>query len=114
MSGEATSESFEHALRAALRPVDPPRELAARLEGTLQELSDLAAEELETWELGAMRDPRNWVRPVAAATVGAGAGAALVVLRVRSAHRRRRSRDPLDLAQRTLKAAADEARRLRR
>jgi hypothetical protein len=33
---------------------------------------------------------------------------------VRSAHRRRRSRDPLELAQRTLKAAAHEARRLRR
>ncbi len=114
MSGEATSESFERALRAALTPVDPPQELATRLEGTLQQLSDLAAEELEAWELGAMRDPRNWVRPMVAATVGAGAGAALVVLRVRSAHRRRRSPDPLELAQRTLKAAVDEARRLRR
>lgn len=112
--GKAAPESFERVLRAALTPVEPPSELAGRLEDTLQHLSDLAAEELEGWELGVMRDPRNWVRPVAAATVGAGAGAALIVLRVRATHRRRRSRDPLDFARRTLRAAADEARRLRR
>ena len=37
-----------------------------------------------------MRDPRNWVRPAAAAVIGAGAGTALVVLRVRGRHRARR------------------------
>ena len=32
-----------------------------------------------------MRDPRNWVRPVAAVAVGTAAGAALVVLGMRRA-----------------------------
>jgi len=43
----------------------------------------MAAEELADWELRAMRDPRNWVRPVAAATVIGVAGGALVVVRAR-------------------------------
>ena len=61
-----------------------------------------------------MRDPRNWARPAAAAVVGAGAGTALVVLRVRGRHRRRRaqSANVLDLAERTVRDLADEARRL--
>ena len=43
----------------------------------------MAADELEAWELSAMRDPRNWVRPAAALVAGGAAGAALVVLRAR-------------------------------
>ena len=43
----------------------------------------MAADELEAWELSAMRDPRNWVRPAAALVVGGTAGAALVLLRAR-------------------------------
>jgi hypothetical protein len=70
-------------LRRALTPVEPPADLALRLEETLTSLTELAAEELEGWELSAMRDPRNWVRPAAAVVVGTGAGLALVVLRVR-------------------------------
>ena len=54
-----------------------------RLEGTLTSITELAAEELEAWELSAMRDPRNWVRPAAALVVGSAAGAALVLLRAR-------------------------------
>lgn len=106
--------NIENLLARALAPVDPPEDLAARLESTLSGLTDLAAEELEGWELGAMRDPRNWVRPVVAAAVGTSAGAALVVLRVRQQHRRRAraAENPLDLAQRTLEAVADETRRL--
>jgi len=73
----------EALLRAALTPVDPPEALSDRLEGHLTELTDMAAEELAEWELGAMRDPRNWVRPVAAATVLGVAGGALVVVRAR-------------------------------
>jgi hypothetical protein len=88
--------------------------MAVRLERTLVNLTELAADELEAWELSAMRDPRNWARPAAAAVVGAGAGAALVVLRVRGRHRRRRdqSANVLDLAERTVRDLADEARRL--
>ena len=57
---------IEGLLKQAFRPVEPPESLSVRLESTLQELTDLAAEELESWELSAMRDPRNWARPVAA------------------------------------------------
>ena len=71
---------IEGLLRQAFRPVDTPESLATRLESTLQELTDLAAEELESWELSSMRDPRNWVRPVAAIAIGTAAGAGLIVL----------------------------------
>jgi hypothetical protein len=104
---------IEGLLRQAFRPVEPPESLAVRLESTLQELTDLAAEELEGWELSAMRDPRNWVRPVAAVAIGTVAGAGLVVLRVRTQHRRQRKHvQGLELAERTVRAAADEVKRL--
>src|SRR5579884_4015524 len=107
---------FESLLRRALAPVDPPADLAARLERTLVSLTELAQEELDTWELSAMRDPRNWVRPAAAAVVGAGAGTALVALRVRGRHRSRRqqSANLLDLLGHTFRDAAEEAGRLLR
>ncbi len=105
---------FEALLREALSPVDPPAALVARLEVTLVNLTELAQDELETWELSAMRDPRNWVRPAAAAVIGASAGTALVVLRVRRRHRSRKqqSSNLLELAERTLHDVADEARRI--
>jgi H+/Cl- antiporter ClcA len=104
---------IEGLLKQAFRPVEPPESLAVRLETTLQELTDLAAEELESWELSAMRDPRNWVRPVAAAAIGTAAGAGLVVLRVRQQHRKQRKHvQGIELAERTVKAAADEVKRL--
>jgi hypothetical protein len=105
---------FEALLREALSPIDPPEDLVARLETTLDSLTELAQEELEAGELSAMRDPRNWVRPAAAVVVGAGAGTALVVLRVRSRHRVRKqqSRNVLELAEQTLRDVAEEARRI--
>jgi hypothetical protein len=104
---------IESLLRQAFRPIDPPDSLSARLESTLQELTDLAAEELDAWELGAMRDPRNWARPVAAMAIGTAAGAGLVILRVRRQHRRqRRHVQGVELAERTLRSATDEVRRL--
>ncbi len=111
---DAAHMDIENKLRLALHPVEPPENLEARLEATLQELTDLAVNELDAWEVNAMRDPRNWVRPVVATTVGVTAGTALVVLRVRTQHRKRKaaSRNPLELAQRTLKAAAGEAKKL--
>jgi hypothetical protein len=75
--------SFEHLLREALAPVEPPADLPERLEGTLAGIAELAAEELEAWELSAMRDPRNWARPAAALVAGGAAGTALVLLRAR-------------------------------
>jgi hypothetical protein len=75
--------NFERLLREALAPVEPPADLTNRLEGTLRSITELAAEELEAWELSAMRDPRNWVRPAAALVAGGAAGTALVLLRAR-------------------------------
>lgn len=75
--------NLESLLRRALAPVEPPDGLTGRLEETLTNLTELAVEELEGWELSAMRDPRNWARPAAAIVVGGAAGLALVVLRAR-------------------------------
>jgi hypothetical protein len=110
-----STTDFEALLREALTPVDPPADLVVRLELTLVSLTELAQDELESWELSAMRDPRNWVRPAAAAVIGASAGTALVVLRVRGRHRARRqqSSNVLELAKRTLHDFAEEARRIR-
>ncbi|MFL5861813.1 MAG: hypothetical protein ACJ780_13710 [Solirubrobacteraceae bacterium] len=112
MSSGATD--FEALLREALSPVDPPEGVAARMEMALVNLTELAQEELEAWELKTMRDPRNWVRPAAAAVIGASAGTALVVLRVRGRHRTRKQQSSglLELAQHTLRDLAEEARRV--
>src|SRR5947209_17001865 len=105
---------FEELLREALAPVDPPADLVRRLELTLVNLTELAQDELEAWELSAMRDPRNWVRPAAAAVIGVTAGTALVTIRVRRRHktRKQQSANVLELAQRTMQDIADEARRI--
>jgi hypothetical protein len=113
---EAARPEFdlETLLRQALSPVEPPERLSQRLERTLASLTDAAAEELDAWEISAMRDPRNWVRPVVAVGVGGVAGVGLVVLRARAKNKKRRAQasDPLDLVERTLHDLADEARRL--
>ena len=104
---------FEALLRQALAPVEPPADLVDRLEVTLVSLTELAQDELDAWELRAMRDPRNWVRPVAAVAIGTAAGTGLVVLRVRQQHRKQRKHvHGVELAERTVKAAADEVKRL--
>jgi hypothetical protein len=73
----------EALLRSALVPVEPSEALSDRLERGLSELTDMAAEELAEFELEAMRDPRNWVRPVGAVVVGGAAAGALVLVRAR-------------------------------
>jgi hypothetical protein len=85
---------LEALLSDALRPIEPPEDLATRVETTLTAITEQAAAELSSWaedlsesELEALRDPRNWVRPVAAVAVGTIAGGALVVVGMR---RRRR------------------------
>jgi hypothetical protein len=110
---EPIAADIEGLLRQAFAPVEPPESLATRLETTLRELTELAVEELESWELSSMRDPRNWVRPVVAVAVGTAAGAGLVVLRVRSQHKKQRKHvQGVELAQRTMRAAADEVKRV--
>jgi hypothetical protein len=110
------SQSFdiEARLKAALAPIEPPEELALRMESRLGTLVEMAADELEAWELSAMRDPRNWVRPVAAAAVGSSAAVGLVLVRTqRRRHKRRReAHGTADLLSRTLRDLAREARRV--
>ena len=81
----------ERLLRTALVPVEPPEALTDRLERTLSELTDAAADELAEWEIGAMRDPRNWGRTIAASAVVGVAGGALILVRARQAHKKRQA-----------------------
>src|SRR3954463_4144878 len=99
---EHAGDNFEEIIRRALAPVEPPEDLAQRMETTLWSLTELAADELDGWEVSSMRDPRNRVRPVAAVALGTAAGAGLIVLGWRRQHRR----------QRNVRAAAVEVRRL--
>jgi hypothetical protein len=106
--------NFEGLLREALAPVEPPEGMVERLESTLTSLTEMAADELEAWELSAMRDPRNWARPAAALVVGGAAGTALVLLRAR----RRAQGSPVDVsgaregAERALRDLTRETRKL--
>jgi hypothetical protein len=111
---DATTPEFEALLQRALRPVEPPDELTTRLDEALTSIAELAADELEAWELRAMRDPRNWARPAAAVVAGTAAGVGLVVLGTnqRSRQRRSASRNLVDLAGRTLDDAVQEARKI--
>src|SRR4029077_11324959 len=77
----------ERLLDDALRPIEPPERLSGRFEETLSAVTQAAAEELSDWaeelsesELRALRDPRNWVRPVVAVGAGGAATGALVLL----------------------------------
>ena len=99
--------SLERLLRDALRPVEPPENLATRVETTLSSIAEQAAAELSSWadelsegELESLRDPRNWVRPVAAVAVGGAAAAALLVVEAR---RRRRPHGLRATAERLLR-----------
>jgi hypothetical protein len=103
------SGDVEQLLRRALAPVEPPEDLSTRVRSTLQSISDMAAEELEGWELAAMRDPRNWARPAIAAVAGGAAGAGLLLL---GRHRRHRSRELLELAERAATTVGGAARKI--
>jgi hypothetical protein len=85
-----SSWDVERLLSDALRPIEPPQRLSSRVEDTLSAVTQAAAEELSDWaeelsdsELRALRDPRNWVRPVVAVGAGGVATGALVLLELR-------------------------------
>jgi hypothetical protein len=99
----------ERLLRTTLVPVEPSGALGDRLEHRLAEITDAAADELADWELSAMRDPRNWVRPIAAVVVGGAAGAALAVVRARQ-HQRRRQATGLRALERGARGVAHDVR----
>jgi hypothetical protein len=88
--GLAGNWDVELLLSDALRPLEPPERLSGRVEDTLAAVTQAAAEELSQWaeelsesELRALRDPRNWVRPVVAVGAGGAAAGALVVMELR-------------------------------
>jgi hypothetical protein len=94
-----SSWDVEQLLTAALRPIEPPERLSARFEDTLAAITQAAAEELSDWaeelseeELRALRDPRNWVRPVVAVGAGGAATGALVLLELRRRSRQKSER----------------------
>ena len=101
-------------LRSALVPVEPSEGLSDRLERGLSELTDAAAGELADWELGAMRDPRNWGRPAAALVVGGAAAGALVLVRARQGPKRRAESGLAGLGKSVADGASDLVRRLGR
>jgi hypothetical protein len=107
MTDGATKFRLEQLLADALQPIDPPESLATRVETTLSGIAESAAAELASWadelsegELEALRDPRNWVRPVAAVAVGGAAAGALVLVEMR---RRRRPGGLRDTAEKLLR-----------
>ena len=108
------SRDIEALLRQALAPVEPPEDLEERLEARFSEALEQAAEELESWELGAMRDPRNWHRPVVASAVGGAAAVGLVLVRTqRRRHQRRDQAENIaELAESTVRDLFREAGRL--
>jgi hypothetical protein len=86
----------EALLTEALRPIEPPERLSGRFEDTLAAITQAAADELSDWaeelseeELRALRDPRNWVRPVVAVGAGSVATGALVLIEMRRRSRQR-------------------------
>ena len=92
---EGQLTDVEALLRSALRPIEPPESLPSRVEETLSAVTEAAAEELSAWaeelsdsELAALRDPRNWVRPVAAAAAGTVAGGALLLIEMQRRRKR--------------------------
>ena len=107
MSEHAGELRLERLLRDALQPVEPPESLATRVETTLSSIAEQAAAELSSWadelsegELQSLRDPRNWVRPVAAVAIGGAAAGALLVVEAR---RRRRPHGMRASAERLLR-----------
>jgi hypothetical protein len=108
------AERVERLLRMALTPVEPPEALSDRLERGLSELTEAAADELADWELSAMGDPRNWVRPAAAVVVGGLAAGGLVLVRARQQHKKRQMTGLKALEKSMRDVANDLEKRLRR
>jgi hypothetical protein len=108
------AERVERLLRMALTPVEPPEALSDRMERGLSELTDAAVEELADWELSAMRDPRNWVRPAAAVVVGGLAAGGLVLVRARQQQKKRHTSGLKALEKSMRDVANDLEKRLHR
>jgi hypothetical protein len=108
------SDRVEQLLRSALVPIEPPEALSDRLERGLSELTEVAAAELADWELSAMRDPRNWGRPIAAIVVGGVAAGGLVLVRTRQQQKKRQATGLHALEKSIRGVAEDVQKRLKR
>lgn len=107
-------DRVEQLLRSALVPVDPPEALGDRLERSLSEITEAAADELADWEMSVMRDPRNWVPTAAAIVVGSAAAGGLVLVRARQQHKKRHVSGLRALEKSLRGVAEDVEKRLRR
>ena len=101
------SDRVEQLLRSALVPVEPPEALTDRLERGLSELTEVAVAELADWEMSAMRDPRNWGRPLAAIVVGGVAAGGLVLVRARQQQKKKQSTG-LQALEKSIRGVADD------
>ncbi|CAB4936915.1 unannotated protein [freshwater metagenome] len=117
MSVNHGAGDVEGLLRLALAPIEPPEHLAVQLEQTLEALTAAAAEDLDSWELVALHDPRTWLKPATAVAVGTTAAAALALVQLRRRRGRRHDgdADPVRFAADAARTIADEiSRRTRR
>lgn len=103
--GNLEFESIENLLARAFAPVEPPARMYEEIEAQLTEISLSAADEIADWELAAMRDPRNWVRPAVALAAGSAAAGALMLLGLRN----RKSEEAGAAAMRAMTDAIGEA-----
>src|ERR687898_150366 len=108
------AERVERLLKLGFAPGEPPEGLSDRLERGLTEMADAAADELSEWELSAMSDPRNWVRPAAAVVVGSMAAGGLVLVRARQQQKKRQATG-LHALEKSIRGVADDIeKRLRK
>ena len=113
----STSRRCLRAGAGARRPARGARRLRLEDDARLA-ASSMAADELEAWELSRCATRKNWARlgrPAPPRSVGSGAAVGLVVLRTRRqrhAPARQSANGALDLAERTLRDVAREARRV--
>jgi hypothetical protein len=105
---------LERLLQGALVPVDPPVDLAERLERRLTAVTGAAVDEIADWDPSAFASPRRWARLVVAGVVSAGAGGALVVVRARQKQKRREARGLAALEKGMREVGTDMRQRFRR
>lgn len=110
-AGSFEFEPIESILERAFAPVEPPEHLYLKFEDRLEQISANALDEIADWELAAMRDPRNWVRPAVAVAAGAGAAGALLVLGLRSRRKDDKGVAAVKALGEALSDAAAEARK---
>src|SRR3954452_8432030 len=103
----------ERILRSALVPVEPPVDLAERMERRLTAVTDAAVDEIADWDPSAFRSPRRWARLVAAGVIGVSAGGALVVGRARQKQKRHEVVGIAALGKGMREVTGDVRRRLR-